>query len=73
MFTLGPDASNHCPWYQSPYQLHQSGKVSDIWKFLLFELQTGDIIGKLKRIQDAKRKEASMRIELGIPLAGPKC
>ena len=42
MFTLGPDASNH--W---PYHLHNLGKVTDISKFVLFEIHASDIICKV--------------------------
>ena len=41
MFTFGPDASNH--W---PYHLQNSEKVTDISKFVVFEIHTSDIICK---------------------------
>ena len=45
VLTFGPDVSNHFP-----YHLQNSEKVTDISKFVVFEIHTSDIICKEKTL-----------------------
>ena len=48
-FTLGPDTSNHYPWYQFSYQLHHYGKVTDTFEICcIYKVHRSDIVCKVK-------------------------
>ena len=53
-FTLGPDTSNHYPWYQFPYQLHHYGKVTDTFKICcIYKVHRSNFVCKVKTLMHA--------------------